>query len=151
DVTFGINELVEVAVRALSPAINDPFTAMTCLDWLGSALSQICSRKFPQPELHDNQGNLRLIRNPITFTSLADAAFNQIRENAGSSTVVTMRLINTIRRVAQRAQTDEQRLVLWHHASLVQRSFHSRVRGATDKENIIKCYEDIREMLGIHE
>ena len=56
DVTFGINQLTEVALRALSPAINDPFTAMTCLDWVGSALCQVCARSFPESKLFDTDG-----------------------------------------------------------------------------------------------
>jgi uncharacterized membrane protein len=92
DVTFGINELVEVAVRALSPAINDPFTAMTCLDWLGAALCKIY-RRLPPGELYDDDGYLRLVRNPVSFTSLTNTAFHQIREFGRTSTAVTLRLI----------------------------------------------------------
>ncbi|MEJ7680934.1 MAG: DUF2254 domain-containing protein [Segetibacter sp.] len=124
DITFGINELVEVAIRALSPAINDPFTAMTCLDWLGSALCRICERIFPQAELFDKDGHLRLIRRPETFSRFADAAFNQIREYGRSSRAVTVRLIDTIAVVAQCARTDEQRRVLLRHAALVERGSH---------------------------
>ena len=39
DIEYAVNQLVEMAVRAMSPAINDPFTAMTCLDYLGDGLA----------------------------------------------------------------------------------------------------------------
>ncbi|HET7897923.1 MAG TPA: DUF2254 domain-containing protein, partial [Flavisolibacter sp.] len=115
DVTFGINELVEVAVRALSPSINDPFTAMTCLDWLGAALCKIYNRRLPPDNLYDDEGHLRLIRRPVTFTGLTNAAFHQIREYGRTSSAVMLRLIQTIGVVATNAINQEQRDVLLKH------------------------------------
>ena len=47
DIEFGVNQLVEIAVRALSPGLNDPFTAITCVDHLGSALCRLATRDMP--------------------------------------------------------------------------------------------------------
>jgi uncharacterized membrane protein len=44
DVSFGIDQLTEIAIRALSPAVNDTFTALTCIDWLGECLCKIAAR-----------------------------------------------------------------------------------------------------------
>jgi uncharacterized membrane protein len=41
DVAFGVDQLVEIAIRALSPAVNDTFTALTCIDWLSDCLCKI--------------------------------------------------------------------------------------------------------------
>ena len=147
DVTFGINELVEVALRALSPAINDPFTAMTCLDWIGAALVQVCSRPFPQPMLFDDFGELRIIRNPFTFTQLTDAAFNQIREYSRTSQAVTLRLMSTIKVVATAAQTTEQRNALIHHASLTESSSQIGLPQAPDRQPINNEFEIIKKLL----
>ncbi|MEP6597032.1 MAG: DUF2254 domain-containing protein [Ginsengibacter sp.] len=147
DVTFGINELVEVAIRALSPAINDPFTAMTCLDWIGSALCQICSRTLPPAKLFDQAGHLRIIRNPVTFTKLADAAFNQIREYGRTSRYVSVRLIDTIKVVAGCAKTDEHRKILLHHATLVERNSHNGLPDANDRQVITNSYNVLKEIL----
>lgn len=147
DVTFGINELVEVAIRALSPAINDPFTAMTCLDWIGSALCQICSRTLPASKLFDQAGHLRIIRNPVTFTKLADAAFNQIREYGCTSGYVSARLIDTIKVVANCAKTDEQRKALLHHATLIERNSYNRLPDANDRQVITNSYNVVKEIL----
>ena len=149
DVAFGINELVEVAIRALSPAINDPFTAMTCLDWLGSALCQMCNRTFPKQKLFDHEGHLRLIRSPVTFTSLTDAAFNQIREYGSTSAAVTLRLMQTIKVVAQCSVTTEQHKALLHHATLVERGCHTGLPEANDQKAIIQCFETIKDLLGV--
>lgn len=147
DVTFGINELIEVALRALSPAINDPFTAMTCLDWVGSALCQVCTRTFPKSKLFDNNGHLRIIRNPVTFTQLADAAFNQIREYGRSSRYVTLRIMHTIKRVGGCAITIEQRRALLHHATLIESNCHIGLPEPADRQIITDEYEAVKKVL----
>ena len=120
DVTFGVNELAEVAVRALSPAINDPFTAMTCLDWIASALCDVCQKTFPAPKLFDHSGALRVVRHPITFYKLADAAFTLIRENSKGNLVVNLKLVDTLERVARRTVSQEQRHILLEHAKAIE-------------------------------
>ncbi|MDQ2862198.1 MAG: DUF2254 domain-containing protein [Bacteroidota bacterium] len=147
DITFGINELAEVAIRALSPAINDPFTAMTCLDWIGSALCSVCRKTPDETEIYDGKGNLRIVRNVITFADLANAAFNQIREYGNSSTAVTLRLMNTIKVVADYTVTDEQRKILWHHATLVERGCHIGLREESDRKMITDNFEIVRKIL----
>jgi uncharacterized membrane protein len=147
DVTFGINSLVEVAIRALSPAINDPFTAMTCLDWLGTSLCRICTRTLPSARLYDNKGHLRLITNPITFTGLADAAFSQIRDYGRSSTMVMLRMLDTIATVAQCVRTEEQRTTMLRHATLVERSCYIGLPETADREVVIERYQAVLRLL----
>ncbi len=147
DVTFGINELVEVSLRALSPAINDPFTAVTCLDWIGSALCGLCTRNFPMPELLDKEGNLRVIRNPVTFTILTDAAFHQIREYGRTSRAVTIRIMDTIKLVAGCTTTAEQRSILLYHAALVEAGCHIGLPEAADRQVISEEYEKIKTII----
>ncbi len=149
DITFGINEMVEVAIRALSPAINDPFTAMTCLDWIGSALCSLCRKSFGDAEIYDDKGNLRIVKNVITFADLANAAFNQIREYGNSSTAVTMRLMNTIKIVAHYTVTDAQRNALWHHAILVERGCHFGLREESDRKMITDNFELVKKLLKV--
>ena len=47
DVSFGVDQLVEIAIRALSPAVNDTFTALTCIDWIGDSLCKVTGRWLP--------------------------------------------------------------------------------------------------------
>ncbi len=87
DLEFAIHELVEIGVRALSPGINDPFTAMTCLDYLGAALTKLASRTIPSPVRKDERGIVRVITHTITFRLATERAFRMIRHygqaNAG--------------------------------------------------------------------
>jgi uncharacterized membrane protein len=151
DVTFGINELVEMAVRALSPAINDPFTAMTCLDWIGTALCRVCSRAFPPPDRYDDQGRLCLMMKVVTFTDLTDAAFNPIREAGRTNMAVTLRLLDTIFVVAQCARTEEQCATLLRHATVVERGSVIGLPEAADRQAVSARYQTVARFLGLSE
>ena len=74
DIEFSVHQLVEIAVRALSPGINDPFTAITCIDRLSSALCKMAQRKFPSRYRFDEHGALRIITRAPTFGDIVDAA-----------------------------------------------------------------------------
>lgn len=121
DIEFGVNQLVEIAVRALSPGINDPFTAMTCVDRLGSFLCRLAARDMPSRYRYDHQDRLRVIAPATTFTEVTDAAFNQVRQYGRSSVAVTIRLLETIGVVAGFAHRPEDRTTLLRHAEMIAR------------------------------
>ena len=74
DIEFSINQLVEIAVRALSPGVNDPFTAITCVDRLGSALRRLAERDMPRGFRNDQKGRLRLVVPTTGFAHVVDVA-----------------------------------------------------------------------------
>ncbi len=82
DVIYAIDELVEVGVRALSPGINDPFTAMSCVERLAAALGRLAGREMPAPFRYDDEKQLRVIARPMTFAQAMHTAFDQIRQHA---------------------------------------------------------------------
>ena len=125
DVEFAVQELVEIAVRALSPGINDPFTAIVCVDRLGSALCHLARRDMPSPYRLDEQNRLRVIVSSSTFAGVVDEAFNQIRQYARTSVAVTVRLLEVVAVVATATTQEDRRLVLRHHAEMI-------VRGARE-------------------
>ena len=84
DIEFGVNQLVEIAVRALSPGLNDPFTAITCVDQLGSVLCRLATRDMPSHYRYDHENRLRVIAPANTFPEFTDAAFNQLRQHSRS-------------------------------------------------------------------
>ena len=126
DIEFGMSQLVEIAVRALSPSLNDPFTAITCVDHLGSVLCRLATRAMPSCYRHDHLNQLRVIAPANTFPEITDAAFNQIRQYSRSSAAVTIRLLETIAVVAGFAHRPEDRTALLRHAEMI-------ARGATEE------------------
>ena len=64
-----MQQLVEIAAHALSPGINEPFTALTCIDWLGTSLREVAGREMPSALRCDKSGQLRVIARPLHFSS----------------------------------------------------------------------------------
>lgn len=93
DVGFGIRQLVDIAVRALSPGINDPTTAMQSIDHLHDLLRRLASRPVPPATTHsDETGTLRLKACRPTFAELVDLAFDEIFHYGSSAPAVRHRL-----------------------------------------------------------
>jgi uncharacterized membrane protein len=136
DVEFSINQLVEIAVRALSPGVNDPFTAIACVDRLGSALCRVGRREPPASQRRDDQGVVRVIAEPLTFGALADAAFNQIRQTSVATVAVTIRLLETITAVAACLGRDEDRAVLRRHADMIVAGAREAITEAADRLDV---------------
>jgi uncharacterized membrane protein len=147
DVEFAISQLVEIAVRALSPGINDPITANTCIDWLGVSLSQLANRKMPSSHRFDQQGRLRVICKPFTFEGMVDAAFNMIRQNSQSVAAVSIHLLETIATVAAQTYREEDRTALSRHAAMVVHGCKERLSDDDDRKDLEKRYEAALEIL----
>lgn len=141
DVEFAVTQLVEVAVRALSPGLNDPFTAITCVDRLGSALCRLAARDWPSPYRHDRQDQLRVIAHTATFPAITDAAFNQIRQYCGSSVAVLIRLLETITVVAKFAHKPEDRAALMRHAEMIVRAARNGLSEPEDRRTVEERYQ----------
>lgn len=119
DPAFGMRQIVDVAVKALSPGINDPTTAITCLNYLGSILNIIIERQTPSP-CRFSRGKLCLVMRPPTFDSLVDLAFSEIRQNCRAQPVVFRAMFEVISRAVNgRALSHERRLVLTMHTRLI--------------------------------
>ncbi len=147
DMEFLFNELVEVGLRAISPAINDPFTAMSCLDWLGAALCQIAERQLPSPYHYDENGKLRLMCYAPSFKGLMDDAFNQLRQYGQSSVAVTIRLLETLQIIAERLYRVEDFEVVKRHASMTLHGSTVTPLEATDREDIEAAYQAVIDTL----
>ena len=130
DVEFGLLALVSVAVRALSPAINDPFTAIMCVQRLGAALALIAECDEPTHHFFDAQGMARVLGEPDHFHEYADLCFHQIRQYGRGSTEVLIALLVAIGRVAAHVDSEEHRMVLRLHADLIDHD--ARAGGLTE-------------------
>jgi uncharacterized membrane protein len=112
DAEFAIEQLVEIAVRALSTGINDPFTAINCIDHLTASLCEISGREMPHPYRYDHEGRLRTIAYPQTFSSIVDQAFNQIRQHIADEPAVAIRMLDGIAIIGRCVRQREGRQTL---------------------------------------
>ncbi|MFI5012585.1 MAG: DUF2254 domain-containing protein [Hyphomicrobiales bacterium] len=100
DAEFGILQIVDIALKAISPAVNDPSTAINCIDQLGRILIRWASREPPSPILYDPPHVARLIIPWTGFAGLLDLAVEQIRHYAVSDVVVSLRLLRSLDDIA---------------------------------------------------
>ena len=84
DLAFAVDQLVEIAIRALSPAVNDTFTALTCIDWLGANLCKVTTGWHPVRVHRDSHGYVRLITAHVSYARLIERAFEKIRQPAAA-------------------------------------------------------------------
>lgn len=119
DIRFLFDQLTEIAVRALSPGINDPYTATNCIDHICSGLTLLAQRKIPSPLRYDDSRNLRVIASPVTFVELADFALGPIRTYGSSSPLVLTCLLESIEMLGPFVRRSGDRKALLRHTALI--------------------------------
>lgn len=120
DMNFCLEQLVEIAIRALSPGINDPFTAMRCISKLGEALCQLFQRQLPSPYRHDKERRLRVLTPPVNVDAVLGIAFHQIREYGKSNIDVMLHLKKTLERLLPHTRRSADLAAVQRHLLLVQ-------------------------------
>ncbi len=118
DPAFGLRQLVDIAVKALSPAINDPTTAVQAIDRLHDILCHLVRLPEPESVYPDGAGEIRLVREPETWRGLVALAFEEIREYGGSSVQVHRRLRASLEELRSLAPPDREEPILRHLALL---------------------------------
>ena len=99
DLSFAVDQLVEIAIRALSPAVNDTFTALTCIDWLGASLCRITTSWHPVRVRRDGHGFVRLISAEVTYARLVQRAFEKIRQAGRGMPAVLIRQLESLDKI----------------------------------------------------
>ena len=115
DVEFGVLQIVDVALKAISPAVNDPTTAINCIDQLSRILIRFASREPPDEGLYDPPGIVRASIGWIHFERLLDAAFEQIRMYSKTDVAVSLRLLRAFGDIAASTSDPEFRRILVEH------------------------------------
>jgi uncharacterized membrane protein len=133
DPEFAVKQLVEIAVRSLSPGVDDPFTAFHCVEWLGAGLAELARDPLPSPLRYDARGTLRVVTRAFSFSGLVDAAFDQVRQHAGRDLAVTLRLLETLSALGPRLRSEEQRRAVRRQARLVYEGAHGHPIPATTR------------------
>jgi uncharacterized membrane protein len=143
DAAFGIRQIVDIALKALSPGINDTTTAVVCLDYLSAILVRLASRRIETPYRYD-AGELRIIAKGLTFETLVDAALNQIRQNAGGNVSVIIRMLETIETASELTRAPARRLSLIKHVALIDELAQQTVDSAHDRAKVSEHVARVR-------
>ena len=143
DVSFGIDQLVEIAIRALSSAVNDTFTALTCIDWLGENLCTIVSGWHPARVHRDARGFIRVIAAEPAYDRLVQRSFEKIRQSSLGMPAVMIRMLEALAMIMAETTTEGQRRVLLEQAAMIGRACERSVPEAADRADIQRRYEAI--------
>ncbi|CAM4235121.1 DUF2254 domain-containing protein [Deinococcus marmoris] len=147
DVEFAAQQLVEMAVRALSPGINDPFTAIGVLDHLGAALCRISGREAP-PAQHFVGENLRLMVPVTDYAGLTNVMFHQIRQNGAPHPAVMLRLLEVLATVVEQERAPTRRISLRRHADLTLRAALRETQEEADRQDLEERHQHVLRVLG---
>jgi uncharacterized membrane protein len=143
DVSFGIDQLVEIALRALSAAVNDTFTALTCIDWLGENLCKIVVQWHPARVHRDDRGFIRVIAPEPSYDRLVQRSFEKLRQSSAGQPAVMIRLLDALARIMAETTSEGQRRVLLEQAEMINRACERSVPEAGDRADIQRRYEAI--------
>jgi uncharacterized membrane protein len=144
DSEFGVAQIVEIAIRALSPAVNDTFTGVACVDWLADALLALGEKPPLAGNWYDAAGELRVWIPAVRIERLVKLAFDQIRQASASTPAVLIRQLDVIRRLAPR-MSEPARRALGEQADAIRDMASALV--ALDRRDLDAAYERARTTL----
>lgn len=143
---YGLQQLVEIAVRALSPGINDPFTAINCIDRLAALLCQISSKVFPPQYRFDKAGNLRIKFIATSFEGYVNTSFNQIRQNAQTNPAVLIRMMEAINTIITHTTIPDRIMSLKNHANMIKNAADKSFKEVQDQSELESRYRKLMNL-----
>ncbi len=141
DLEYSIHQMVEIAVRALSPGVNDPYTAIACIDNLSATMSWLAQARFPSKYHYDDEKKLRMIADTLDFEGMLDSAFNQIRQFSGGSTAVIIRLMEALIIIQGFVKNERHQKAVLKHAQMVLNIGKQTINEEEDMKDLMKRSE----------
>ncbi len=141
DIEFGIMQLLQIALRALSPGTNDSMTAVSCIDWLSSSIGQMINKNFPINYMEDQAGILRIKKCELDFDGTINVMFHTLRQNSKGNEMIMIHLLEAISRILQVCKRQAYAEVLFHHAKLILETSEESFQSDLDTKEIIKRFE----------
>ena len=147
DVEFSLNLLVEIAARALSPGVNDYYTALACVDHIAAALAALTRTGVPAAVRADGDGQVRVLLLVPSFSDFADAALDPLRQCARDNLPVSIRLLENLRMLAQCTRDPEVHRALMRHGTLIADNALAAARADKDREDVAERLADLQAVL----
>jgi len=146
DAAFGIRQIVDMALRALSPGFNDTTTAIMCVDYLTAILGRLASREIPSAHRHED-GELQVIAIGPTFASLAAESFDQIRASAKGNVGVLLRMLDALQTIASLTASPDRRQALGDQAQWIAELAERTIESPHDRARFENRLARVREAL----
>jgi uncharacterized membrane protein len=148
DLSFAVDQLVEIAIRALSPAVNDTFTALTCIDWLGDSLCKVTTRWRPVRVHRDGHGFVRVITAHVSYAGLIERAFEKIRQAGRGMPAVLIRQLEALAKIVDHTTNEQQRELLLKQAAMILHASNESVPEPADRADVRREYESVLAAAG---
>ena len=146
DAAFGIRQIVDVALKALSPGINDTTTAVMCIDYLTAILVRLTDRRIASCYRAED-GELRLLTCGPSYAGMVEEAFDQIRQNADGNVAVLETLLGSLELLASRTVSPARRLILADHAAAVVELGRRSIPAPRDRQRFESRSERVTALL----
>ncbi|MEN6375118.1 MAG: DUF2254 domain-containing protein [Smithella sp.] len=146
DAAFGIRQIVDMALKALSPGINDTTTAVMCVDYLTAILAQLAPRKIPSPHRYE-EGELRVIAKGPSFESLLAESFDQIRGNATGNVGIMLRMLGALQTIASMTACPSRRRALREQLQWIAELAERTIASPHDRTRFEGRLKRVREAL----
>jgi uncharacterized membrane protein len=143
DPQLAIDQLVEIAIRALSPAVNDTFTALTCIDWLGDGLGKIAARPLPDGIYRDAAGRIRIVDVPLRYDRLLNHGFDKIRQAGRGMPAVAIRQLEALGAIASCTIAEAQRAAIARQSDMILRSADEAIPERNDRADVLHAHRQV--------
>jgi uncharacterized membrane protein len=146
DPAFGIRQIVDMALKALSPGVNDTSTAVMCVDYLTAILARLACRQFPPSHRYEGE-TLRVIAVVPTFEGLLAEAFDQIRDSAAGNVAIMARMLGAIDTIASFTVSPSHLRALDEQVQWIAELAGRSIESSHDRARIERRLMHVREAL----
>ena len=147
DADFAFAQISEIATHALSPGINDTYTGLSSISWLGDAVRLFAALPPLNGAWQTKQGKIRLLVPPLPFARVVKTAFEFIRHAAADNPAVCLQLLHTCARLGPQLHNDEQREAILDQVEAVHEAVARSRHVAIDSGAIEEAYRLARDRL----
>ncbi|MBM7599867.1 putative membrane protein [Virgibacillus halotolerans] len=144
DIEFMIQKLVEIALRAISPAINDPHTAINCINRIGTTLSEIGSNYKEIYYISDASGNLRILNHPKKYEDYLYKSFYQMVHFAQGDVSIYYSLIEVLYKLALVSNTAIRQKIWNFHFYIIDTIAWDKLSDL-DHNHLLSIYEKLED------
>lgn len=147
DPEFAFLQLVEIALRALSPSINDPYSAIACIDKLSATLCHLTHQEFPIGVSCDGADQPRICFKTANFKGIANTAYDQIRQNAINHLAVQLRLLEGLILISEQASNEEHWDFISQQTNMIEHDLKQQSFIESDSREVQKRLSKLRSLI----
>lgn len=144
---YGVRQLTDIAVRALSPGINDPSTAEQCIDALVNLIAKLARHTPVSPYRCDDEGNVRVVVRSVTLAEVLKQSFGKMRAYVGGDPTTIERLIRACGELGFATDHPADQMALWSQVTMLANVADRSLSERADREAINEVLWQAAEIL----